>query len=390
MRRVVALALAIAVVVGAVITFRATQDDEGDGEGKAAPESPILEGAGEVEIESTPDAWHIVYRLEEHAGSKITVSTDKVWVRRPFESRLETWSGAPPGKSRVSIQVGSFARRGTQSTGAERLVLRLPPSAPPSDVRVLPILDVAQDEGVMERREVREVLDRACQVFRSGSLLSAPSITEATKESYADTCIDASGLVLEETLVDEGEVVSRRLAVHVDESPDLDEISFAMAEGEPVPVEKGGGLVQPLTLDSRPPGDFFELPAAPDGFEHRGRFSVIPPQPDNFSDPLREGFIFGGVTDVYERDNDFVIIDQWATLRGQDPPAPPPALSRIEVEGLGSGALALSGHGSELRFDLPGGRFVRLSGSVEPDELTHLARELVVVQGGELVPLPEA
>lgn len=388
MRRIVAVVLTVAVIAGAVITFRVVRSGDGDEE-RAAPDSPVIGGAPDVEIERTPEAWHIVYRLEEHAGETITVSTDKVWVRRPYESRLETWSGAPPGERRQSIQVGAFARRGTQATGAQSLVLRLPPAVAPSDVRVLPVLDVAEEEKLLDRREVREVADRRCQVFRSGSLLSAPALTKPTADNYADTCIDAAGLVLEEILFEEGSLLSRRLAVSVEEAPDLDGVAFTMPEGDPVPVEKGGGRVQALTLDSRPPGQFYELPAPPPGFTHRGRFSVIPPQPDNFADPLREGFIFGGVTDVYERDEAFVVIDQWGTLQGQPPPAAPPAYDHVEVAGLGKGGLSLSGAGAELRFDLPGGRLVRLTGPLEPDELTRLARELVVVEGGELVPLPE-
>ena len=387
MRRFVAVVLVVGVIAGAIVAFRGIRDSDGGGEGEANA-SPVIEDAEDIEIERTPSTWHIVYRLEEHGGEDITVSTDKVWVRRPFESRLETWSGPPPGEKRQFVQVGFFARRGTQNTGAERLVLRLPPGAAPSDVRVNPILEMAEKERLLERREVRKVAGRRCQVFRSGTLLSSPALVEPTDDSFAETCVDAAGLILEETLVDEGEVLSRRLAVDVDESPNLDGISFTMAEGEPVPVQKGGGVVQPLTLDSRPPGDFFELPTPPPGFSHLGRFSVIPPQPDNFSDPTRDGFIFGGVTDVFEAGDAFIAIDQWATLRGHEPPAGPTAIATVDVEGLGTGDLSLSGAGSELRFNLAGGRFVRLRGPVEPDELTRIARELVRVEGGELVPLP--
>lgn len=368
-----------------MVVFRLANDDDESG---VAPPSPILDDADDVEIGRTPVAWHIVYRLEQHGGGEVTVRTDKVWVRRPFESRLETWSGPPPGEKQQFVQVGSLGRRGSQSTGSERLVLRLPPSAPPSDIRALPILESALAEGLLDRREVRQVVGRRCQVYRSGALLSAPTITEPTAETYADSCIDEAGLVLEESLVEESQLLMRRIAVEVDERPDLQGIRFEMPEGQPLPVEKGGGVVQPLTLDSRPPGEFFELPAVPAGYTHRGRFTVIPPQPENFSDFTREGFIFGGVTDVYERGRDFVVIDQWGTLRGQDPPAGPSPVETVTVELLGEGGLSLSGSGAELRFELPGGRFVRLRGPVEPNELTRIARELVRVEGGALVPLP--
>ena len=368
-----------------MVVFRLANDGDVTG---VAPPSRVLDDVEGVEIDRTPAAWHIVYRLEQHGGDEVTIRTDKVWVRRPFESRLETWSGPPPGEKQQFVQVGSLGRRGSQSTGAERLVLQLPPNAPPSDIRALPIVDTALAEGLLDRREVRQVAGRRCQVYRSGALLSAPTITEPTPGTYADSCIDEAGLVLEESLVEGSQLLMRRIAVEVDERPDLEGISFEMPEGEPVPVDKGGGVVQPLTLDSRPPGEFFELPAPPTGYSHRGRFTVIPPQPENFSDFAREGFIFGGVTDVYERESDFVVIDQWATLRGEELPAGPPSFETVRVELLGEGGLALSGSGSELRFELPGGRFVRLRGPVEPNELTRIARELVRVEGGTLVPLP--
>lgn len=388
MRRIVVVLVAVALVaLAAFVVLRPGSPDDDDQ--VAAPSSRVIKGAENVRIVRTPAAWRIVYRLEEHGSEEgdITVSTDKVWVRRPFESRLETWSGPPPGEASQFVQVGWFARRGTKPVDAERLVLRLPPAGAPSDVRLRPILTAAEEYGLIERREVREVASRRCQVLRSGGLLSAPYLQPPTGDSYADSCVDAAGLVLEETLVDAGKVLSRRLAVEVDEDPDLGDIEMEMSEGEPVPADKGGGVVQPLTPDSRPPGEFYELPAPPAGFAHQGRYSVIPPQPENFSDFSREGFIFGGVTDVYVRGEDFVVLDQWGTLRGQDPPAPPPAIDRVDIPLLGAGGIALSGAGSELRFDLPGGRLVRLTGSLGPDELTRIARELVVVQGGELVPL---
>lgn len=392
MRRIVVVVVAVALALVGITAFVLTRPGSPDEGGRlAAPPSPVIENADDVEITRTPAAWHIVYRLEEHGSEDddLTVSTDKVWVRRPFESRLETWSGPPPGDKAQFVQVGWFARRGTKPVDAERLVLRLPPAGAPSDIRLRPILSAAEEYGLIERREVREVARRRCQVLRSGALLSAPYLQPPTEDSYADSCVDAAGLVLEETLVDAGKVLSRRLAVKVDEDPDLDDVELEMSEGEPLPAKEGGGVVQPLTLDSRAPGEFFELTAPPAGFTHQGRYSVVPPQPENFSDFSREGFIFGGVTDVYVRGEDFIVLDQWGTLRGQDPPAPPPAIDRVDIPLLGTGGVALSGAGSELRFDLPGGRLVRLTGSLEPDELTRIARELVMVEGGELVPLAE-
>src|SRR3954453_2903131 len=270
---------ALVVVVAAIIatTLVVVRNDRGEHIDRNG--SVALARNRRVAIIRTPPAWHIVYRLEERGD---VVSTDRVWVRRPFDSRLETWSGPPPGRQQGSEQVATFGRRIQRaSKGGNAQTLALPPGVPASDVRIESVLNDAVDSGLMQRREVRRVAGRDCQVYRSGNLLNAGALHPATENEHADSCIDEAGLVLEELLWGDGRFISRRVAVSVEEPPSLPDQLFAVPE-TPIAVKEGGGSVRPLVPGSRPPGDFYELDSAPAGFQLRGRYSVIPPQPENF------------------------------------------------------------------------------------------------------------
>ncbi|MDQ3107529.1 MAG: hypothetical protein M3Q68_06945, partial [Actinomycetota bacterium] len=126
-RRAVRLRNRLLLVAGLVaallaLWFVLARDETPPAEGaraKATRDGSIVDSATEaVAIERTPATYRVVYRLEEFTGTKVALSTDKVWVRRPFESRLETWNGAPPGTAKVSTQIGAFATRRNQSVGA--------------------------------------------------------------------------------------------------------------------------------------------------------------------------------------------------------------------------------------------------------------------------------
>ena len=340
-----------------------------------------LPGAPAVEIERTPASYRVVYRLEEFTGPTVAESTDKVWVRRPFESRLETWRGAPPGKERLSTQVGAFARRRNDSPSAEPVVIGVPPSAAPSDVRLAPALDDALAHGLLEPREVRRVLDRPCQVYRSGQLLSASLLTKPSEGEYVDSCVDAAGIVLEELLVVDGDVLSRRVATEVEEDPTLDDGLFVTGP-RTLEVADGGGLVRRMG-EGLPPGEFllFDPSALPAGFERTGRYNIIPSQPENFTYPTREGARETSFADVFVRGADYLVIDQGGTLQGVDPFTEDPNAPRIDLGPLGPAEVRLSGLGVELRLKRSGGRFLRLRGTLDPRELATVGRSLTAVEG---------
>lgn len=366
------------------------RDGGGDDEARPFPslvrtESERIDGAPPVEITSPPGSFRIVYRVED-AGQEVAYRTDVVSVRRPWSSRLETRSGRPPGGDELSSQVSTFGQRTNASPGqGAPSVLEIGPALPASDLRLEHVLAAATKAGRIERREVREILGRRCQVYRAGDYLSASVLSPATEALYADSCIDDRGLLLEEVLVSEGRTIARRLAVEVEVDPDLEDELFPT--GEPtVPANKGGGSMRRLADGSSPPGTFYVLDVVPAGFEPRGRYSVVPPQAENFGeDPTREGFRRAQVADVYERGVDVLVVEQGATLQGAPPFEVDPENPTVDLGQFGAGEVRYGGGGTQVRALLPGGKFVQATGTLPVDELAAVLRSLRATEGGELV-----
>lgn len=329
--------------------------------GGDAPEPPPTIGA-------VPDRYRIVYDVET-PGSPGT--TDVLVVDRPFDSRLETGT---------SVQVSTFRRLSFTGGSAEAVVVAQPPGPAASDLR----LDLALPSALVETRGRRTVAGRPCQVYRSGVPLSTGALSAPVDGERTDTCVDGAGLLLAEEYVVDGDVVLRRTATEVELEPDVDPSLFEV--GDPtVPVDRGGGSVLEVEPTSRREGSFWELDGGPEGFRHRGRYAVVPPQADVFGDPMREGELVASAADVYVRGRDVVIVDQGASLGGGDP-FPPVEGARIEDAGaLGEVEVLPAPQVMEVRADLDGGRFVRVLGTVPVDDLLALARRLVEVEGEGLV-----
>ena len=328
----------------------------------------------------------IVYRVVASDGA---VETDRFVVDFPFDSRLETARGAPPGGETVSVQIGTIDRLAIGGVDEPATVGRTPGLAP-SVIDVAPLLDYALSAGVLELGEQRMVADRRCQVLRSATTLAAAPLLPILDDEYAESCVDADGLLLEEALFIDGEEAFRRTAVEVELDPTVADDAFAV--GDPTaPVDQGGGDTTPADPGSAPIGPFLELPAeaVPDGYRLLGRYSVIPPQPDRFSDPTMRDGIIAGVADVYVSADDVIVVYQGGTL-GQIEAFPPvEGAEALDVDGLGAGSVVLDARGSEVRVPLDGGRFVHVLGPVDPDLLVEVAGSLVETEGSGLVLLED-
>ena len=381
----VAVLGAVAVGVGAPGSDRTAERPD------ARPVDPV----DDFVIEQHAGPYRIVYLLEDPRG-EIASETDRLWVRPPFESRLETATGSPPGGETVSLQIGSLERLRIGGVAEELTIARIPALAPGA-IRIAPVVDAAVAAGLLERGEQRMVAGRRCQVFRSGSTLGAGPLTPITDAEHTDSCIDEDGLLLEETLFTGGEAILRRVAVEVDLDPGLagdDPDAEALFDPGPIsaPVDQGGGATTPADPESAPVGPFHELPddAVPAGFDFVGRYSVIPPQPDKFADETQRPGIIAGVADVHaDDDGDLFVVYQGATLGGVEAFAPVDFAGRVDSPTLGTGELLLSALGTELRFALDDGRFVHVFGTIEPAALAEIADALVETTGTGLVLLDD-
>ncbi|MFP5322674.1 MAG: hypothetical protein ACLGIC_12625 [Acidimicrobiia bacterium] len=381
----VTLAAAAAVVAGGA--WLAVGSGDGGDDLRAGSELVDADASQLLAPEDPPDAYRIDYRIEGYGGGDRVVTADRLWVRRPFDSRLEVFPGPDPTGDPDAVQVGAFGAFRAEGEARDPVVVASPPGPPPSDVRIASALAAAVEDGRAEVVEHRRVLGRTCAVvrtavpFASGDLRAAGDDGERT-----DTCVDAQGLVLEELVVSDGEPLLRRLATEVDLDPDLDDVSFDA--GEPtLEVDQGGGFVGELAEGSRSPGRFFEA-EGPAGFERRGRYAVVPPQAESFTDPTKRGERLTYVSDVWVDGVDVVVLDQGGTFGDVDPF---PGLEGVDVDlELGPATLTYDRTGAAVVVYLGEGDFLRARGTVTPDVLVELLRGLREVEGGELRALDPA
>jgi hypothetical protein len=317
------------------------------------------DGAEPIVVGEPPASYRITYRVEE-GGEE---SREVLSVRRPFDSRIE---------SEDSVEITTLGRSSRESEDGRRLAVAIPPGVAPGDARVEQLLG----SDLLEAGGRKTIAGRDCQVFRTGQSLR---LVELIEGDAVEVCIDEAGLVLEER-------TDGRVRTATDVELDVDD-SFDVGD-RTIPALNGGGAVQPLTDDSRTPGTFWEL-GEDLPLPHEGRYAVVPPQPDAFSDATLRGRRVGTTTDILTDGLDVVLVDRGGTLEGVDVLGDDEGAEPVDLGVVGDGTIRHTSFGAEVIVELDGGRFIRVSGTLHADELVAIARGLHEVDGGELTPVGE-
>lgn len=370
--------MAVAVVISAVAacsgggsdrTTRTTTTPSTIGRRGSAVETAV----DAVTIGAPLDAYSVTYRVEEVDGDEIRISTASLVVERPFRSRLDL------GHTTERADLGYF--------GTDKEVVTAVPAPAPNDVRA--DLLFASDKG----REVRSVAGRECQVHRLGApVLTGVVVPAGESEGItADDCVDADGLILEEVVADDAHrVTSRWIATEVETAPPSHDADFfQVGPVAPKAAAEGGGSMQAVEPTSTSLGQFWQLDDLPAGFTHEGRYAIVPPQTATPNDLEARGQVIAGVSDVFVRGRDVLVIEQGGTL-GQVPPfGTMPHSQLIDLGALGRTAeWFLTPSGAEVRVLIPPGRYVKVFGTLPASEIIAIARSLTPVEGKGLVYLP--
>lgn len=341
--------------------------------------SDAVSTTGAIAIGEPLATYSITYRVEERDGDDINVSTSELTSARPFRSR----SATKVGKEVASTRVADFGYLGQQAGTAEPVVYTAAPAPAPGDVRT--DLLFAGDRG----DEVRRVLGRECQVHHLGAPVLSGIVVplDASEGITADICVDADGLILEELTFDADHVAtSRWIATTVEESPSTSDEEFRFEGVTPTAAKEGGGSLQAVEPTSAPPGPFWQLDELPAGFTHMGRYAIVPPQEARVDDPASRSMVIAGVSDVFVRGIDMVVVEQGGTL-GQIPPFG--STPNSEVIDLGELARSaewfLTVTGAEVHALIPPGRYVKVLGTLPSDEIIALAKSLHPIEGQGLV-----
>jgi hypothetical protein len=256
----------------------------------------------------------------------------------------------------------------TRSAGAPAVRLDTPIAPAADDLR--PDLFDAHlaHAGRLLPEGASEIGGRACR--RTSETGVSPDAVVTTR------CIDAQGLVLEELWTQQGDVVRSLRAVELELGQDVPDID--VPDAEPLGLELGNGAVTALDPDEQPPfAEAFRL-SPPDAFTYVGRYAVVPPRVGATAEALAPGVAL--YTDVWRRGADLLILDQGATTSGPPPFDARSTSEAVELERLGAGELAVDLRIAEVRLTRPDGGFVRVAGTVTPDELLRLAGSLDLLE----------
>ncbi len=370
-RRLLIFALVIAAGFGALafVNFWTGRDNPREG-------SRVLSGGGApLRITTVPRAYRAVIRVDNRAAEDKVVTTERVWVRRPFQSRVETYTGPPPGTSRLSVRQSAFGVLTSRSPRSQPLNIAAPPSLASGDLRIDAALDEAVEDRTILKRERREVFGRECQVYRAGGPVFAGDIEpyEGGTGNFADVCIDRNGLVLEEAWTHKGRLIQRRAVTELDVNPAIDSKIFEID----VPPSEGAfrGAVERIE-DGDDVVGLWELPSTPRGFEALGRYGIVIPQaatPGANQQTQLPGP--SSTSDVYLRGPDVLVIDQDPSLaRVIDQESRP--THKVKLPNLRNGTLIVDARMTEVRGIADDGSVVRIFGTLPPSELLDLARSL--------------
>jgi hypothetical protein len=336
-------------------------------------------GATPLTVREPPRSYAITYRIERYDRHAVVVSTDRIQVRRPFDARvLSTINGKQTG-----LRVSRFGALVLAPTAGATSIVS-PPSPATADLRPDIVLGEIEPK-VLPRREQRVVLGRRCQVYRTGSAISAGILIAAGARvgEHSDFCIDTRGLVLEEVWFKDGRPLQRRVATALEVDPDLGDALFGLEGERALGRDQGDGLLQPIDPASGYQGTIYRLPAPPAGFGYEGRFLVQPPRLSltaNSPDvELPQEQI--SIMDVWTRGADLLILTQTIAASFSALPPKPGVSSRIDLGPLGTADFIFDLRSNEVRIELPQARFVRLTGTLHRDELVALAKSLQAEQG---------
>jgi hypothetical protein len=391
----VALLVLFAVLgVGTLLRGGGDDDDGGDGEAASTTEpgrevvvttttvvTEAVEGDPEPIVPVRRD-YALTYRVEGSTTSGgAIIDLEHREVRPPYASRVETVPAEAPDGDPTFVQIARFGELQTGREDEAPVVLRVEPAVAPGDVVVAIDVEAAIAAGVLEwRHEARTILDRRCQVFRTGGPIDVADLAAPAEgeETWADLCIGDDGLLLQEEWVIGGEVFRRRTLVDLDESPSLDDGRFD-PDGER-PEGVAAGSFAELTPDSRPADvDFYELAEAPVGFTRRGRFGYSPPRNSGDLTAIDSTKV-ASIMDVYEDGaGGIVVVVNGGSSDGTTTVAVRPEDQTVDLGSIGTAAVVPGVRQNEVHLGFEHGRFLRVYGTLAVADLAALARTLTVV-----------
>ena len=348
MRRAAYVGAAVALVGAGAFTAIAARDD-------------VDHTLPPVDDRGAAPSYRVVYEVVTDDGS--VASTEERTVQRPFDSDIVVRDASGSVTSERASRAGLLA---TRSDGAEWVLIDVPFSPATGDTRLDRFGAV-----VTEERGTDDIGGRPCSVGRTtfaGQAVAA-----------VDRCVDAAGIVLRETWLDaDDEVIQTMTAMELE----VGGISVGpMPSGVRLPEADGNGVVRAVDDDEPIPfAEAFALDPGT-GWELVGRHLVVPPVLELSTSAVAAPADTAIVSDVWQRGPDLLVLDQGASKSGARPFGDADEIAAFSLPDLGDASLTADDRLAAVNVPLPDGGFLRLSGTVDPEDLRGLAATIVRTGG---------
>lgn len=323
----------------------------------------------------------IAYRIVYQTTTPDTVGTEEHVVHRPFDARVTV---RDKDDKVISERWSTLGRLVTRSQGAEAVRIDTAIAPATDDVRPDRFRDLlVEAKQLVGHDETQQVGGRRCTfASEAGEIDTSDDGTQPSGDPVkvlVSRCVDQQGLVLEERwTTTTGDRVLTKRAVELEVGDDVPGID--VPDASPLGVDKGNGAVTKVDDHARPPfREAFELPT-PEGFTFVGRYAVAPARLSRTPGAIPADADLALYTDVWRRGPDLLLLDQGATKGGAAPFDPSTRIRDVSLGALGQAELAGDLRSAEIRILRPDSGFVRLSGTIAPDELARLAGTLQVLQ----------
>lgn len=340
----------------------------------------VKEPGGVLPVTPGPATYRAMYRVEAYDTASPTVSTEEISVRRPFDGRVVIHEGEPPGAAVQFDGRSTFGTYVNATEGGGAQVAGDSPTVALGDLRLDASLADLVADGTFVTRERRQALGRECQVYRTGSPLQSLRVAKATTTDYVDSCIDQTGLVLEEVTVKAGKAVQRLTATGITPGITYDAGNLDI-QGTPVALDKGGATFTPLDAGApAPTGAYRTLAAPPQGFEYRGRFQLVtadqttpPTTAPGATPPPADPVTSWG--DVYVQGIDFVVVRQ-GPVTAEPSSSDATTAQSVDLGPLGAGRVLLGAVGTSVVAHPSPDGFVEITGTLASSRLQEIMRSL--------------
>ncbi len=271
--------------------------------------SKIVQTSDVLDVTNVPETYRAVYRVENRAGAELNVTTEKMWVRRPFASRIRPGVGTN-GCPRARARSGPSPTRAGDGRAAEH---RGAAGGPSGDLRV----DASRREHATKRSSCASgarCTAASARCTGPGARCS-PATSRSTSRDGGPTPISASTATVWSSRSTGWTRTASSAAASQRRSAIDPPVTRSFRERRPESQDVPRGAVRRIDEeipDSRIP--LWTLPRTPKGFDHLGRYArgpVRPGLPTGLRCPVRAG---RPASDVYHTGS--------RLLRGRPGPIP--------------------------------------------------------------------